>query len=191
MILDEMTEDIQATQDWATELYDKSFSPYFKDVKELYQKLEDTKRPITDAELEDILTTLPLQLITVSEILSQFKISKEVATLTLKQKEADYIKNSSASSLTQRKEEAATAVLEYKLVQTVYASVISRVENEINFSRELIMSAKKIWDARRSTDGINPTGGAVTTELPDYVVTGDAPTHPSRNVSGTAQTYIK
>lgn len=185
-ISQEMSEDIDATQSWADELYQKSFGNYLKDVRNLYSKLEDKKRPITDAELEDILTTLPLQLITISEILGQFKISKEVVTLTVKQKEAEHIKNSSATSVTQKKEEASTAVLEYKLVQTVYASVINRVENEISFSRELIMSAKKIWDARRSTDNVNPIASVVTdeSELPEYAYEG-------RVSTDGGQTYIK
>lgn len=182
----EISEDIEATQSWASELYNKSFGDYLKDVKALYSLLEDTKRPISDIELENILTTLPLQLITVSEVLSQFKISKEVVVLRVKQKEAEHIKNSSASSLTQKKEEASVAVLEYKLVQTVYSSVINRVENEISFARELIMSAKKIWDSRRATDNINPTSNVVTdnTELPDYA-------YNSRISVGGGQTYIK
>lgn len=182
----EISEDIEATQSWASELYNKSFGDYLKDVKALYSLLEDTKRPISDIELENILTTLPLQLITVSEVLSQFKISKEVVVLRVKQKEAEHIKNSSASSLTQKKEEASVAVLEYKLVQTVYSSVINRVENEISFARELIMSAKKIWDSRRATDNINPTSNVVTdnTELPDYA-------YNSKISVGGGQTYIK
>ena len=185
-IFKEVSADADAAQSWAEHLYLKSFATYFADVKDLYKSLSSKKRPITDAELEEILTTLPLQLITVSEVLSQFKISKEVVTLTLKQKEADHIKNSSATSVTQKKEEAATAVLEYKLVQTVYATVISRVENEISFSRELIMSAKKIWDARRSTDNVNPTGNVTTdsSELPDYAYNSSASV-------GGGQTYIK
>lgn len=190
MVMDEIfkqvSQDADAAQSWADHLYQKSFGDYLDDVKQLYKKLSDKKRPITDSELEDILTSLPLQLITVSEALSQFKLSKEVANLTVKQKEAEHIQNSCATSATQKKEEAAAAVLEYKLVQTVYATVITRVENEISFSRELIMSAKKIWDARRSTDNVNPTGNVTsyTHELPDYPNT----------ISGgksQGQTYIK
>lgn len=185
-IFEEISADVNATQSWADRLYEESFSTYFIDVKSLYKSLSDKRRPITDSELEEILTSLPLQLVSVSEALSQFKISKEVVTLTLKQKEAEHIKTSSASSVTQKKEEAAVAVLEYKLVQTVYASVITRVENEISFSRELIMSAKKIWDARKATDNINPTGPVVTdnSELPDYC-------YNSKSSVGGGQTYIK
>ena len=185
-VFKEVADDVDTTTSWAEHLYLKSFASYFSDVKDLYKSLSSKKRPITDTELEEILTTLPLQLITVSEVLSQFKISKEVVTLTLKQKEAEHIRNSSASSATQKKEEAALAVLEYKLVQTVYSTVINRVENEISFSRELIMSAKKIWDARRSTDNVNPTGNVTTdrSELPDYAYNSTASV-------GGGQTYIK
>lgn len=166
----ELSSDIETTQKWADELYEKSFGNYLKGIKELYSQLESNSRPITDAELEEILTTLPLKLITISEILSQFKISKEVVNITLKQKEAEFIQSSTAKTITQKKEDASVAVLEYKLVQTVYATVINRVENEMNFARELIMSAKKIWDARKATEGATPTSPVITGDnsLPEY-----------------------
>lgn len=186
-ILESVNSDIAITQKWASELYDKSFGNYLKDVRDLYKRLADKSRPISDAELEDILTTLPLELIAVSESLSQFKISKEVVDITLKQKEAQFIEESPAKTITQKKEEASIAVLEYKLVKTVYATVISRVDNEINFARELIMSAKKIWDSRKN---MGPPTGLVVNEgsegsgLPDYQPGPSSSSNPS-------QTYIK
>lgn len=183
---EEMSADIQATQEYAEHLYEKYFGKYLKDVKELYTKLQSSRRPITDIELEDVLTTLPLELIHVSEILSQFKLSKEVISLKVKQKESDYVKQSTASTITQKKEEAAIAVLEDKLMQTIYSSIITRVENEMNFARELIMSAKKIWDARRLTDSACPVAPVApeSSELPDYAYSGKASV-------GVGQTYIK
>ena len=183
-ITQEMSEDIESVQAWAAELYDKCFGNYLKDVKDLYVKLQDKSRPISDGELEQILTTLPLELINISEVLSQFKISKEVVALTMKQKEADHIATSDAPTVTQKREDAANAVLEYKLVHTVYSSVITRVEREIDFARELIMSSKKIWDARKHTEGANPIGDVVpesskSHNLPDYA-----------SVKGKSQQYI-
>lgn len=167
-VAESMSADIEDTQKWAEDLYMKSFGNYLGDVRDLYLRLKDKARPISDDELEDILTTLPLKLIHIAEALSQFKISKEVVSITIKQKEAEFIESSEAKTITQKKEDAANAVLEYKLVQTVYATVISRVDTELDFTRELIMAAKKIWDSRKNTG--NPVGMVVPEEsqLPDY-----------------------
>lgn len=177
----ELSGDIKETQEWATQLYTKSFGGYLDDVNELYLKLQDKSRPITDAELEDILTTLPLKLISVSEKLSQFKISKEVVGITLKQKEAEFIDMSEAKTLTQKKEDANLALLEYKLVQMVYSTVVSRVDNEMNFARELIMSAKKIWDSRKSSEKVVPVNSVIGEDqnLPEY------------NYAGHQKSYIR
>lgn len=169
-INEELSEDILAVSDWADEIYSDKFSKYFKDQRELYVRLESKERLITDSELEQILTTLPLELFSVSEVLSQFKISQEVVKLRVKQIEADKVSESDEKSVTKKKEDAAMQTLEHKLLITVYSAVISRVESEISFSRELIMSAKKIWDARKSTESSNPVGPVVTDgdELPEY-----------------------
>ena len=58
----------------------------------------------------------------------------------------------------------------------IYNSVNERVRRQISFSRELIMSSKKLWDARRATEDANPIGGVVKeeTELPNYSYDSDA-----------------
>lgn len=171
-ILDSMSADIAAVKEWADELYHTNFNAYFQSVRSLYVRFQSNEKPVTDAELEEILTSVPLQLFTVSEALSQFKINKEIVNMKAKQLEAELVANSSASTKTDKKEEAATATLDYKLVQTVLSVVITRVENEISFSRELIMGAKKIWDSRRANSSI-PTGMVIPEDedpeaLPGY-----------------------
>lgn len=173
----EFQADIDAVKEWSTEIYESTFSEFFKDQRELYSKLKSKTHPITDDELELVLTTIPLELFTVSEVLSQFKISMEVVKIKVKQLEADLVASSEQKAMTNKKEEAALKTLEHKLLATVYNAVATRVSSEIDFSRELIMGAKKIWDARRSTDSANPVGPVVTenaSNLPDYTGSFDS-----------------
>lgn len=151
-----MQEDIDSVVSWCNKLYDDNFATYFKGERELFERLQSKTHPITDEELEWILTSLPLELFSVSEILSKVKITQEVVKMKNKQSTAELVETSTESSQTKKKEDAELKMLENKLVDTVYASIISRVDNEISFSRELIMSAKKIWDRRRQTENSSP-----------------------------------
>lgn len=151
----ECKQDLEAVSNYASEIYNNTFSSYLKDVKELYTQVQDAEHvSLSDISLEWILTTLPLNLFTVSENLNDLRLRIEV--LKLKARE---------------KAEAKETVLEYQILRAIYEAVVSRVENELSFSRELIMGAKKIWDARRRAE--TPAVGEVVTEestkLPDYV----------------------
>ncbi len=151
--LDKHRADIDEVNAWADSEYDKYFAPYFKGEVELYNKMKSsTDVAITDTELEWILTDLPLELFTVTEQLSKLKTAQEVIKVNIKQREREYIANAEGS-MTQRKEEASTLTAEDKLLVDVYESIAERVSKQMSFSKELIMSAKKIWDARRA-DGI-------------------------------------
>lgn len=151
----ECKQDLDAVSNYASEIYNNTFSSYLKDVKELYTKVQDAEHiALSDTDLEWILTTLPLNLFTISENLNDLRLRIEV--LKLKSRE---------------KADAKESVLEYQILRAIYDAVVSRVENELSFSRELIMGAKKIWDARRRAE--TPVVGEVVTEesskLPDYV----------------------
>ena len=167
-VYDGVKEDIESVTELSNKIYNKYFAGYFKEEKKLFERLKSSTQPITDDELEWILTTLPLELFSVSEALSQFQISKAVVKLRAKQDEVERIKLSPETSETKRKEDAAYQMLEHKLLLTLYGSVSNRVENELSFSRELIMSAKKIWDSRRQTEVSNPVGEITEQELPAY-----------------------
>lgn len=65
-----------------------------------------------------------------------------------------------------------------RFLVSAYDSLYERVSRQITFSKELIMSCKKIWDARRNSDQ-NPMPSVSETDLPEY----QAPNKPS--------TYIK
>lgn len=165
----EFIEDIEAVNEWAEEVYQKHFQSHFVEQQELYKRVKSVSNPITDAELEEILTNLPLELFTVSESLSKFKTSIEVMKLRMKEKQADVMKDSIEKTITAKQQEAELATIEESLVITVYKGIVSRVQNEMDFSRELIMSAKKIYDSRRQAESAMPVSPIEEKEtLPEY-----------------------
>ena len=166
--LQNISTDINEVNEWAEEEYNKYFSSYFKGEIDLYNKMKDMKNQMTDEELEWILTDLPLELFSVTEQVSRLKTAQEVIKLHIKQTERAYIQDpNNIGSQTQKKEDAAALTAEDRLLVTVYDSIIERVTREMSFSKELIMSAKKIWDARRA-DGIPLPEIVTTTSLPEY-----------------------
>jgi hypothetical protein len=138
------------------DIYNKYFASYFRKEAEMHTRFQDTDLVISDKELEWIITSLPLDLFSVSNALSQFKQHNEIVKLKIKQR-----KNKGAEEADSELDD------EYKLMSIIYTSVITRVEQEISFSKELIMGAKKIWDARRSGEHA-PIGEVVPKELPEY-----------------------
>ena len=155
-IKSEMIDDIKSVNNYTEKIYAEQFAHYFEGQRELYKRIQSKITPITDEELEWILTSIPLELFSVSEKLSQVKTEQEVIKMRNKQKETELKKLSDQTTETKKKEEADYLLLENRLLLTVYTSVISRVENEISFSRELVMAAKKIFDARRNTLEASP-----------------------------------
>ena len=151
-----LKEDFNSADALVSEIYNKYFYSYFKKETEMHTRFQDPDVPITDKELEWLITSLPLELFSVSNALAQFKQHQEIVKLKVKQRSKS--KDSSADGLDE----------EFKLMSIIYASVISRVEQEIAFSKELIMGAKKVWDARRSGDRA-PIGEKLPEiELSDY-----------------------
>lgn len=158
---DSMKEDIDSVNRWVSKIYDEQFGEQFKGVRELFSRLESTSHPITDEEVNWVLTTLPLQLFTVSESLSQLRTKSDVIKMKNKQKRAELIRESLETTATKRAEDADEQLLGNKLLASVYDNVIARVESEISFSRELIMTCKKLFDARRSTESVDPISESV------------------------------
>ena len=166
MNTDIFKEDIDETVNWCNQQYNAIFASYFQDVHNLHKRLQSDSVPITDDELQTILVDLPMQLFDASEQLSQFKTALEVVKLKMKEQEAMVLKSSKAKTAALRKSEVEMAQYEAKVKSVLYQSIISRVENEISLSKELIMGAKKIWDARRRTEGANPV--AYINGIPEY-----------------------
>ena len=172
---------------WCNNLYDEKFSKYFSYQKELYGRLEDTFRPISDSELEHILSQLPLDLFAVSESLNDLRLSAAVLKLSIKRKLKTVSKSSIESTQIKRDEDAELSVIDDKILLEAFNATILRVENQISFSRELIMSAKKIWDGRRKTDTVNPVSEQ---SYDSSGTTGSPPAIPTYQITCTKE-YIK
>lgn len=168
-VYSQLSPDVEATEEWCNELYISNFSKYFEESRNLFKKLQSKSHPITDEELSYILINLPLTLFDVSEVLNSFRVKFEVVKLKNKETEAELMKSCTAKTVAQKKDEVSVAMTEEKLICTVLSYIITRVESEISFCRELIMGAKKIWDSRKRGDLSNPVGNVDTeTILPDY-----------------------
>lgn len=148
-----LREDFDATDTLVDEIYAKYFADGFKRISNLGEAFRNTDNPITDTQLEQIITTIPMDLYLVSASLAQFKQHYEIVKLTNKQRKKSKLDDD--------------IDIEYQLMAIVYNSVIDRVEYQISFTKELIMGAKKIWDARRRTDIANPIKDTYI-NLPDY-----------------------
>lgn len=144
------------TASWCNEQYDNLFSTYFKGIPKLYEKVTASNEKLTDDDLEFVLTSAPLSIIAASEQLSQYKLNNECLKLYIKKMESEYITTCDAKTVAEKREQASLYVMDYRLLSKAYEAVISRVDNEVNFTRELIMSAKKIWDARVKTYEASP-----------------------------------
>ena len=154
-------EDLNAVDNWCNEIYQDNFSRYFSDQRSLFDRLRSKSHPITDEELEWILTQVPVNLFDVSEKLSKLQTYQEVLKLNVRKKENE----------SKRKEYTDGDLFEDKVLLLAYSSILIRVEKEMSYSRELIMSAKKIWDSRRRTESSNAVSEMRSVDkLPDYSI---------------------
>ena len=155
------SEDLSAVDSWCDEIYQKNFSKYFSDQRSLFDRLRSKSHPITDQELEWILTQVPVNLFDASEKLSKLQTYQEVLKLNVKKRENECRQTESNNDET----------FEDKVLLLAYNSILTRVEKEMSYSRELIMSAKKIWDSRRRTDSSNAVSEMRSVDkLPDYSI---------------------
>ena len=190
----EKLDEICAVRD---EMYAEIFSELLSRVTELYQRFRSEIRPITDDELETILTEIPLRLFTVSERLADIRMRMSVTKLENKHKRTALIKSYIISPEYDGYSQSAVRELvsnraddemrDDEIAVMVYSSLIDRIEGEISFSRELIMGAKKLWDARRS-NATNPVAPVVP-ELPEYTPSAGTPIHRPHITSN--KNYIK
>lgn len=176
-------ESITGMRDWCSNMYDSIFAKYFDSQRSISLSIRSNLRPISDDELEKILTEVPMNLFDASEALSSIRTESEIIKLEVKRRELEAVKNSQESSEVKRKEEAAILTTEDKILLMAYDNLITRVEKEMSYSRELIMSAKKIWDSRKG--GLNPVS-EVNPSLPDYDYHSTTGSNPCEH-----KTYIK
>ena len=179
-VISEYSDDMNAIQNFCDSLYRDNFDENFKEVRNLYTRMKSDVYPITDAELEYILTTFPMELFSVAERLNKLRLSCEVVKLKNKElveklrSDAMVYASEQGMNKTKTNEYVARVInkemTEYEILHSAYSSVITRVENEQTFSKELIMGAKKVWDSRRNSELSNPVGMVVPEDLPTYSV---------------------
>lgn len=169
-VQNQFSSELNSMETWCKELYDTMFSMYFKDHRMLASKLRSQTIPISDEQLEWILTQVPLNLFDASEKLSTLRTRYEVIRLASKEKEYEAYKRSEESTESKRREAAAVATTEDKILLVALENILNRVDKEMSYSRELIMSAKKIYDGRKQTERSNPVSEVrtKTDDLPEY-----------------------
>lgn len=164
-IYNKHSEDFTDMEDWCSEQYEQYFSDYFKIQSFLYKKWIRDSSKFTEEELEWIMTDLPLELCEVAEVLNKYRLKRDSIKLQIKS-----VRNISTNSSEDSTDIDKSDTFYDSLLMIALDSVITRVENQISSSRELIMGAKKIWDRRKSN--VTPVQEVVpeseNTELPDY-----------------------
>lgn len=147
---------------WVEEKYQYEFEELFRVPLSLIDKVD--KGTITDEELQSILIDLPLDLFQVSERSNNYKLFKEVIKLGMKERKLDmsYSKKDSEAYM-----KDSYKVIEDEAAMLGVDSLITRVDKQVSMCKELIMGAKKIWDARRATENVCPVNPPED-ELPEY-----------------------
>ena len=158
--------DINDACSWVNSKYAELFAEYFNEVRVLSARMKSKTQPISDQELESVLTNLPLDLFEVASKLSDIKLNYEVIKLHNKKEHTEAVKQSKASTATQRNAEADVATIGNRALELVYETLIERVEKEVSYTRELIMASKKIWDGRRKAEQSVPIGPVDTQSQP-------------------------
>ena len=152
-------EDIDAVIKYQNEIYDKMFSKEFSEVKSLSDMIKKSgyKSP-SDEVLEIILMDVPLKLFDVAEKLNQLELTLQVLKLKLKEKkiELKHDENVRNMNSTMLSEFVSENTIEDELMISIYSKLIERVNSQISYSKELIMSAKKLWDRRKEAESAMP-----------------------------------
>ncbi len=159
IVLNKYKKDIEDVDRWAEDQYNMYFAQHFAKVRSLHDRLRSAEDPITDDELERVLTWLPLEVISAAEKISKLKTTQEVIKTSIRKKERSIalIARESGISEAKAKEQSNAELADDRMLIAVYDAIIERVNREIAFSKELIMSSKKIWDARRIAEQSMPS----------------------------------
>lgn len=166
---------------WVDSEYTNLFLSSFEKVHTLYERFKSDACPITDAELEELLTYVPLELFSVSENLNRLRTHRDIIKLQNKLNkekklyEIQGLRGEDGKKLFMKSEASKCVEAEFaddEILLIALSQIISRVETEISFSKELIMTAKKIWDRRKSIEEFGklsePTSSVDTENLPEY-----------------------
>ena len=151
------SQDFKDVEDTVNEIYYAVFQNSFEFIKYLDQKLKDEYHPISDEDLEQILTGVPLKLFDASEYLHDLELRCQVIKLSIKKSKLNQKYDADDTlSKTEKEDKAALDTIEDELLLSIYNNVIARVHSEISLSKELIMGAKKVWDRRKEVESSMP-----------------------------------
>lgn len=154
-IVNTFKSDFDESKSFCDELYDNRFSKFFKSTDNLYSKFKDTTVELNSEDLSVILSQCPIDIIAASEELSDLRRNIDIVKLNIKE-----LKSTGDSQ---------SEIIENELLICLLESVLKRVEVQISYTRELIMSAKKLWDARSKTESAMPIDPVDDVpDLPDY-----------------------
>lgn len=175
MALHENINRVQSDIESTTKQYIDEIHDEFCEIYRLADAMNNSRKPISDEDLEYVLIDLPLKLFTASEYLAKLSSVVEALKLENIQKEADIRKDINESidlgrmKCTQHelKLSIEVALAENKASIICLNRVIKQIEKQLTYCRELIMSAKKIWDARRRTEAIIPINEPNIEDLPE------------------------
>ena len=152
--LNKYTSEFDSIRSWITEQYESRFKSYFEDIESLSFK-DDEK--ITDEELEKILIKIPLKLFDASEEFVNMNIKKQKMMLKSKVFDSDEVVDESSIFLDE-------------LIVKSFNAIIERVTRQLTYAKELVLSAKKIWSARKATEelGEGLDNSSILDSLPEY-----------------------
>lgn len=157
--------------DWVNSQYRDYFGDVFSFLDDLSARFQSEYVPVSDSDLERIMTDLPLMLIDASERLNAYKLKSEA--IKLKIANVEYAASEAVSGGTKQERDKYVKVssMNYKLLQCAYSSLIDLVDRKLVYSKELIMGAKKVWTDRKQADPAtiaaeNPDSGVDS--LPEY-----------------------
>lgn len=166
-IQENYSEYINDIESWVDSNYNKSFRSCFDAVRRIHTSMQSQVRAISDTELEWVLSELPMMLFSISESLNKLRLESEVIKLRKKtikselDKQATQLAKDGEIAKSDTKSWVDTELADHDVLLAAYNSLITRVESEISFSKELIMGCKKIWDSRRRAEGSNPVSEVV------------------------------
>lgn len=152
-------QDIDAVRKYQNDVYDEMFSAEFSEVKNLSDMIKKSGyRSPSDEVLEIILMDVPLKLFDVAEKLNQLELTLQVLKLKLKEKkiELKHDENVRSMNSSEISEFISANTIEDELMISIYSKLIERVNSQISYSKELIMSAKKLWDRRKEAESAMP-----------------------------------
>lgn len=151
--------DIDAVLEYQDEIYMNMFATEFSEVQNLSDMIKKSgyKSP-SDEILEIILMDVPLKLFDIAEKVNQLELTLQVLKLKLKEKKIDLKHDPEVRNLnsTQLAEFVSVNTIEDELMISIYSKLIDKVNCQISYSKELIMSAKKLWDRRKDAESAMP-----------------------------------